>query len=82
MIDLREKQIEKIKNATDSKALEHIIENFILEMKKNNFENYQISNFIRRLDIALLIIERKGLSDKEWDNIQLAKKILIDKGVY
>jgi hypothetical protein len=82
MSDLREKQIEKIKNATDSKALEHIIENFILEMKKNNFENYQISNFIRRLDIALLIIERKGLSDKEWDNIQLAKKILIDKGVY
>jgi hypothetical protein len=82
MIELAEKQIEKIKNAVEIDAIEHIINNYILELKSTGAENYFIANRIRRLDVSLLLIDKKGLSGKEQDNIKFAQKVLINKIVH
>jgi hypothetical protein len=82
MVEQREKQLKKIKNAKDEGAIKQIIDTFILEMKKNSIEDFRLDIFIRKLAIALLMIEHKGLSDKECDNVKLAQKILINKIVH
>lgn len=82
MIEFKEKQVEKIKNAKDIKSVELIINESINEMKKCGMESYRIKKFIGRLDISLLMLERRELTDKQWDNIKLAQKILVHKIVH
>lgn len=82
MIVSQEKHVEKIKNAADTKSVESIIENFLLEMKKKGEEDYRIAIFIRKLDISLLMLERKKLTDKQKDNVKYAQKILINKIIH
>ncbi len=77
-----ETQVKKIKNAKDAKSVESMINTFILEMEKDNMEDYLISISIRRLDIAFLMLAHKNLSDQECVNVKLARKILINKIVY
>lgn len=79
MVELQSKYVEKIKNAKDEKSVQNVIDTSILEMEKNGIENYRISIFIRKLDISLLMLERKKLSEQEFVNIKLAQKILINK---
>jgi uncharacterized linocin/CFP29 family protein len=79
MAEAQNKYVEKIKNAKDDKSVLNVIDNAISEMEKSGIENYRISIFIRRLDISLLMLEHKGLPQKELLNIKLAQKILITK---
>ena len=79
MVELKEKQVKKIKEENDVKSVENIINDCILEMRQNGIENYRIINFIKRLDISLLIIEQKELTNKEWKNVKFAQKVLINK---
>lgn len=79
MIELKEKELEKIKNAKDARSVDSIINTSIIEMKKNGIEDYRIAIFIRQLDISLLLLKRTELTDKQWDNVKLAQKILINK---
>lgn len=82
MVEQKEKQIEKIKNAKDEKTLEAIINDSIIAMKKEGIEDYRISIFIRKLDISLLMLERKKLTDKQKDNVKYAQKVLINKIIH
>lgn len=79
MVELKEEQIDKIKNAKDVRSVESIIDTFILEMKKNSVEDYRITNFIRRLDLAFMLLDRRELTEKQWNNVKLAQNILINK---
>jgi len=79
MVELKEKLVKEIKSASDAKSVESIINNCISEMKQNGVENYRIINFIKRLDISFLIIEKYELTDKEWMNVKFAQKVLIKK---
>lgn len=82
MAELQSKYVEKIKNAKDEKSVQSVIDTSISEMEKSGIENYRIAIFIRRLDISLLMLEQKKLSEKELGNVKLAKKILINKIVH
>lgn len=79
MVRSKEIQIEKIKNAQNVNMVANIIDSFIEEMKKNGMENYRVENFIRELDISLMMLERGELTVNQWNNIKLAQKILINK---
>lgn len=82
MAELQSKYVEKIKNAKDEKSVQSVIDTSISEMEKSGIENYRIAIFIRRLDISLLMLEQKKLSEKELGNVKLAQKILINKIVH
>jgi hypothetical protein len=82
MLKLKEKQIEQIKNAESIKSVEKIINTSIDKMKKEGIEHYRILNYIRWLDLALLLLDRKELTDKQWENTKFAQQILINKIIY
>lgn len=82
MAELQSKYVEKIKNAKDEKSVQSVIDTSISEMEKSGIENYRIAIFIRRLDISLLMLEQKKLSEKELGNVKLVQKILINKIVH
>jgi hypothetical protein len=79
MVELKEKLVQEIINAEGTKPIERIINSYTDEMRKNGIEQYRILNFIRRLDIALLMLEKRELTHKQWVNTKYAQKILIEK---
>ena len=82
MVELKEKQVEKIKNAKDGRSVESVIDTSVLEMKENGIEDYRIANFLKRLDLSLMLLDRRELTEKQWNNIKHAQKILINKIVH
>ncbi len=78
MIQFKETITKEIIQCSNSKAVETVINNAVLQLKNKGIKNHLIVSFIQKLDISLMF-KSDELSKKQFEIIEIAKEILMNK---